>query len=63
MVAEQKQPLEVWYKKVRFKILPNHTEAPAPESFFNKVASSEFCEIFKTTFFTKHLRTTASKIR
>ena len=26
------------------------------------VCSSEFCEISKTTFFTKHLRETASKV-
>ena len=47
-----------------------------PESFFNKVAGSlqlylkktlaqvffsKFCEIFKSTFFREHLRTTASE--
>ena len=48
---------------------------PVPEPFFNKVAgvawnsinketlaqvfSCEFCEIFKNTYFTEHLRTTA----
>ena len=48
---------------------------PVPEPFFNKAAgvawnsinketlaqvfSCEFCEIFKNTYFTEHLRTTA----
>ena len=41
----QKQPLEVFYKKVVLKSLANLTQ----------VFSYEICEIFKNTFFQEHL--------
>ena len=58
------------------KISQNSLEKPLPEPFFNKVAgcnfikkktlaqvlSCGFCEMFKNTFFTQHIRTTASEI-
>ena len=42
-----------------------HLCRPQASNFINKetlaqVFSCEFCEIFKNTFFTEHLRTTAS---
>ena len=56
----QKQPLEVFYKKV---VLKNFTKLIGKHMchslFFNKVAwqfSCEFCEIFKNTFSIEHLR-------
>ena len=38
-----------------------HRKTPVPESILKKrqVFSCEFCEIFKRTFFTEHLRVTA----
>ena len=42
-------------KRVSFKILQNSQETPVPGS------TCEFCKIFKNTFFTEQLRTTASK--
>ena len=67
----QKQPPEVFYKKGILKNFAKFTEKDLRQSlFFNKVAgysfikketiaqmfSCEFCEIFKNTFFTEHLR-------
>ena len=58
-------------KKVFLKIPQNRRKTPVPESFSNKVAetckfikketlaqifSSKLCKIFKSTFFTEHLR-------
>ena len=59
----EEQPLEVSFKK---RCSLKKGETPVPESLFNKesliqVFSCEFCEIFKNTFFTEHLRTTASE--
>ena len=47
--------VSVLRKKVSFKISQNSQETPVPEE------TREFCEIFKYTFFTEQLRTTASK--
>ena len=57
-------------KKGVLKNVANSSESTcARASFFNKVVnketltqvfSCEFCEIFKNTFFIKHLRTTAA---
>ena len=44
----QKQPLEVFYK--------NFYEKETPTQFF----SSEYCEIFKNTYFEEHLPTAVS---
>ena len=71
LLSLQKQPLEVFYKKMFLKISQNPQENSCGRaSFLNKVAgwalqlvqmfSCEFCEIFKNTFFTEHLWTTAS---
>ena len=46
----QKQPRELFYEKKVF--LKNSQNS--------QVFSCEFCQIFKDTFFTKHLRTNAS---
>ena len=44
----------VW-KKMFFKILQNSQETPVPEG-----NTYEFCKMFKNTFLTEQLRTTAS---
>ena len=52
----QKQPSEVFYKKAVFKKIAIFTEkTPMLECPFN----SEYCEIFKSTYFEEHLRTAA----
>ena len=65
-----KQPPEVFYQKGVPENFAKFTGKHLCQSlFFNKVAeketlaqvfSCEFCKIFKNTFFTEHLRTTAS---
>ena len=66
----QEHPPEVFYKKYVFKNFAKFTGKQLWQSlFFNKVAgeeetlmevfSCEFCEIFKNTLFTEHLRVTA----
>ena len=48
-------------KKVFLKISQNSQENPcARVSFLAHVFPCEFCEMFKNTFFTEHLQTTAS---
>ena len=61
----QKQPPEVSYKKGVLKNFAKFTGKHLRRSlFFNKEKKPryrcEFCEIFKNTIFTKHLRTAAS---
>ena len=70
----QKQSPEVFRKKSVLRNFAKFTEKHLCQSlFFNKVAGlrqlcqtlaqvicCEFCEMFKNTFFTEHLRTTAS---
>ena len=51
----QKQPTEVFYKKAADKKLANSQKTSLFESLFN----SEYCEIFKSTYFEEHLRTAA----
>ena len=76
MSNAQKQPPEVFYKKMFLNISQNSQENTCASLFFNKVAgnfikketlvqvfSCEFSKIFKNTFFTEHLRATASKYR
>ena len=50
--------------KVFWKFYKIHRKTPVPESLLKKrlaqVFSCEFCEISKNTFFTEHLRVTAS---
>ena len=53
----QTQPPEVFYKKAVEKLSNIHRKAPLLESLFN----SEYCKIFKITYFEEHLRTVASK--
>ena len=53
----QNQPLEIFYKKV---VLKNFAKFIRKHLFQSQVFSFEFCEIFKNTFFTEHLWTTAS---
>ena len=54
----QKQPPEVFYKKTVVKKLAIFTEKNlCLESLFN----SEYCEIFKSSYFEEHLRTAASE--
>ena len=66
----QEHPPEVFYKKYVFKNFAKFTGKQLWQSlFFNKVAgeeetlmevfSCEFCQIFKNTLFTEHLRVTA----
>ena len=49
-----------------YKFHKIHRKTPGPETLFLKkqslaqVFSCEFCEIYKNTFFTEHLRTAAS---
>ena len=55
----QKQPPEKFCKEA---VLINsqeyiHRKTPVLETLFN----SEYCEIFQTTYFEEHLRTTASE--
>ena len=47
-------------KKLFLKISYIHRKTLVLVSLFNKVAGCEFCEIFKSTYFEKHLRTSAS---
>ena len=63
----QKQPPEVFYeKRCSSKICKIHGKATVAESPFIRketlaqVFSCEFCKISKNTFFTEHLRATAS---
>ena len=54
----QKQPPEVFYKKTVVKKLAIFTEQNlCLESLFN----SEYCEIFKSSYFEEHLRTAPSE--
>ena len=55
----QKQPPEVFYKKLllKNKQIQIHRKTPLLESLLN----SEYCEIFKSTYFEEHLRTAASE--
>ena len=52
--------------KVFWKFYKIHRKTPVPESLLKKrlaqVFSCEFCEISKNTFFTEHLRVTASAL-
>ena len=63
----QKQPPEVFCKKnVFFKCCRIHRKTPEACNFIKKetlaqVFSCKFCNIFKNTFFTEQLRTTASE--
>ena len=67
-IDKRKQPPEVFYKKGVLKNGTKFTGKHLCQSlFFNNIAelktqvsSCEFCEIFKNTFFIKHVRTTAS---
>ena len=66
MVAFQKQPPEVFYNKSVFRNLAKFTGKHMYERLVFKketlaqVFTCECCEISKNTFFTEHLRTTAS---
>ena len=67
MRTETATGVGVLYKKVFLKILQNLQENTQTQAcnFIKKetmvlVFSYEFCEIFKNTFFTEHLRATAS---
>ena len=55
----QKQQPEVFYKKLllKNKQIQIHRKTPLLESLLN----SEYCEIFKSTYFEEHLRTAASE--
>ena len=55
--ASSKQPPEVFYQKCALKIFVKLTKKRKPEQF-----SCGFCETFKNTFFTEHLRETSSTI-
>ena len=68
----QKQPPEMLYKKsYSWKFHNIHKKTPASEPLYDNIAgfvkkrlqqifSSEYCEIFKNTYFEQHLRTAAS---
>ena len=73
----KEQPPELFYKKAALENFAKFTEKHLCQSlFFNKlqargkkekktlaqVFSCEFCEIFKNTFFTEHLRRLLLKI-
>ena len=49
--------------RVSFLIKLQAAPATLLKEILTRVFSSEFCEISKSTFFTEHLRTTASTIR
>ena len=59
-VKIQKQPLEMFCKKVFLKLSQNSQEAEAcnfiKKETLAQVFSCDFCEISKNTFFTDHLR-------
>ena len=61
----QKQPPEVFYKKVFSEQFFNfHRKTPEGLQLYQKetptqVFSCEYCEIFKNTYFGEHLRTAA----
>ena len=57
----QKQPPEVFKKKsFSLKLRKIHRKTPVRETLA-EVFYCEFCEIFKNTIFTEHLRETASE--
>ena len=66
----QKQPPDLFYKKGVLKNFAKFTGThlclslflvkPLKKETLAQVFSCEFCEIFKSTFFTEHLRATAS---
>ena len=61
----QKQPTEVFIKKLFLKISQKNAQisqkTPALQSLCNKVADlKECCEIFKNTYFEKHLQMAVS---
>ena len=68
-IGMQKQPPEVFYKKVVLKNSAKFTGkhlCQQPATLLKKKTlaqgfSYEFCEIFKDSFFIEHLRATASK--
>ena len=73
----KKQPPEVFYKNILKNLVKFTGKCLCQSLFFHKVASQacnfikkeilvpvfscEFCEIFKNTFFTEHLRASASE--
>ena len=60
--ASQIQPPEVFSKKDVLENFAKHTGKHFCQSLFLIKLPCEVCEIFKNTFFTEHLRVTASGI-
>ena len=61
MVAGGRRPRNLWYGFFCDHVMTNNMfiEAVALRWSVKKVFPCEFCEIFKNTFFTEHLRATA----
>ena len=64
-LKHQKQPLEVFHKKMLLSEIPQNSQVCnfIKKETMAQVFSCEFCEISKNAFFTEHLRATASVTR